>query len=94
MKAGPLAGKIVLVTRASGQEAGLRAPLEALGAIVVSIPLIELVDPADWGPADRAIRSLDRYDAIVFTSVNGVERSSSESRRGWERATTRCCPKA
>lgn len=71
---GALAGRTVIVTRASVQAAGLIRALEALGAEVLAMPVIKLVDPEDWGPADSALAALDSYDWIVFTSANAVER--------------------
>jgi uroporphyrinogen III methyltransferase / synthase len=47
--------------------------LEALGAEVFEFPTIEIRPPEDFGPLDEAIRALDSFDWIVFTSVNGVE---------------------
>lgn len=70
----PLAGVTVLVTRAKAQAAKLVAALEEYGATVLAMPVIQLVDPEDWEPADSAIDSLDAYDWIVFTSANAVER--------------------
>jgi len=69
-----LAGRTVIVTRASAQAAGLVRALEALGAEVLAMPVIQLVDPDDWGPADTALAALDTYDWVVFTSTNAVER--------------------
>ena len=71
---GPLAGRSVIITRARAQAAELAEPLEMLGAEVLAFPVIEVVDPEDWGPADAAIARLDDYDWIVLTSTNGVER--------------------
>ena len=70
----PLAGKVVVVTRAKEQAAGLTEPLAALGAEVLSMPVIVIADPEDWGPADAAIDALDTFDWLVLTSANGVER--------------------
>ncbi len=70
----PLRGQSVVVTRAATQSLDFCRLLRRLGARVVPIPMIEFAAPDDWGPADRAIRNLQRYDWIVFTSVNGVER--------------------
>lgn len=69
----PLSGKTVVVTRAADQAAGLAAPLQALGATVVSVPVIEIAAPTSWEPADDAIARLDSYDWVVLTSVNGVD---------------------
>lgn len=70
----PLEGSTVVVTRPRTQSAALVERLEALGAEVLSMPLIEIAEPADWAPVDRAIRELGRYDWVVLTSVNGVDR--------------------
>jgi uroporphyrinogen III methyltransferase / synthase len=69
----PLAGRSVVVTRPADQAAALAAPLESLGADVLLMPVIEIVAPLDWAPADDAIERLDSYDWIVLTSVNGVD---------------------
>ena len=64
----PLAGKRVIVTRASGQARELANGLRELGASVVEIPVIELrpePQPAEVNPAP--------YDWLIFTSVNAVE---------------------
>lgn len=70
----PLAGTSVLVTRTREQAGALVEPLEALGADVLTFPVIETVDPQDWGPADAAILALGSYDWLVLTSTNGVDR--------------------
>lgn len=70
----PLAGRTVLVTRARHQAAGLADPLRSLGAEVLVAPVIDTVDPEDWGPADKAIASLPSYDWLVLTSANAVDR--------------------
>src|ERR671915_171271 len=69
----PLFGRRVVVTRARAQAGELSRELEALGAEVFEFPTIEIRPPEDFGPLDEAIRALDSFDWIVFTSVNGVE---------------------
>ena len=69
----PLFGRRVVVTRARAQAGELSHELEALGAEVFEFPTIEIQPPGDFGPLDGAIRELDSFDWIVFTSVNGVE---------------------
>ena len=69
----PLFGRRVVVTRARAQAGELSAELEKLGAEVREFPTIEIGPPEDFGPLDAAIRDLDSFGLIVFTSVNGVE---------------------
>ncbi len=69
----PLFGRRVVVTRARAQAGELSVKLEALGAEVHEFPTIEIRPPEDFGPLDAAIRELDSFDWLVFTSVNGVE---------------------
>src|SRR5581483_10260749 len=42
---------------------------------------IRLAPPASWARLDAAIRRLDRYDAVIFTSANAVERFFVRARR-------------
>ena len=69
----PLFGRSVVVTRARAQAGELSVELERLGAEVVEFPTIEIRPPEDFGPLDEAIRDLDSFDWLVFTSVNGVD---------------------
>jgi uroporphyrinogen III methyltransferase/synthase len=69
----PLFGRRVVVTRARAQAGELSVELERLGAEVYEFPTIEIQAPEDFGPIDAAIRDLDSFGWIVFTSVNGVE---------------------
>ncbi|MBA2343665.1 MAG: uroporphyrinogen-III C-methyltransferase [Rubrobacter sp.] len=69
----PLFGRSVVVTRARAQAGELSAKLEGLGAEVVEFPTIEIAPPGDFGPLDDAIRELDSFDWLIFTSVNGVD---------------------
>ena len=69
----PLFGRRVVVTRARAQAGELSIELEKLGAEVHEFPTIEIRPPEDFGPLDEAIRDLDSFGWIIFTSVNGVE---------------------
>ena len=44
-----------------------------LGARVLEFPTIDIQPPQDFDPLDKAIRELDSFDWLVFTSVNGVD---------------------
>jgi len=68
----PLAGKSVLLTREHSQVAALARMLQEKGAATVECPLIAFSPPEDWGPVDRCLEKLDRYDGFLFTSVNAV----------------------
>ena len=68
----PLFGQRIVVTRARGQAESLAASLHALGAEVIELPTIAIEPAADYAPLDCAIANLDRYDWLIFTSVNGV----------------------
>ena len=68
----PLFGKKIIVTRAREQASGFLKELALLGADCIEFPTIEVTPPIDWEPLDSAIKNLDDYHWLVFTSVNGV----------------------
>lgn len=67
-----LFGTRVLVTRPRHQAEQLCARLSERGADVLRQPAIEITDPTDWAPVDRALAEVHRYDWLVFSSANGV----------------------
>jgi uroporphyrinogen-III synthase len=73
-----LAGQRVVVTRAAHQAEELAAPLEQLGAQVIRLPLIGIAPPLDADPLRAAAAQLDRYDWLIFTSVNAVAALAAE----------------
>jgi uroporphyrinogen III methyltransferase/synthase len=68
----PLFGTRVLVTRAADPADTLSAQLAELGAEVLAQPAIEIFEPADWGPVDRALARLGQFNWLVFSSSHGV----------------------
>jgi uroporphyrinogen-III synthase len=68
----PLDGRRVLVTRAAGQASKLSEALRALGAEPVEVPVLEIRPPEFFEPLDGALRELDKYDWLLFTSANAV----------------------
>ena len=70
----PLAGRSVVITRTRNQARSLAEPLEALGAEVLVMPVIEVTDPPDPSAVDEAIGRLATYDWVVLTSTNAVDR--------------------
>jgi uroporphyrinogen III methyltransferase/synthase len=81
----PLAGRVILVTRAREQAAGFAALLEEAGGTVMLVPTIAIEPPDSWEPLDTALARAAEYRWAVFTSVNGVEmvrRRLAQSGRG------------
>lgn len=70
----PLFGKKVLITRMEKDTSGVRQSLEWLGAFVIEQPTIQLTAPDDYTPLDTALRAIEQYDIIIFTSANAVRR--------------------
>jgi uroporphyrinogen III methyltransferase/synthase len=68
----PLAGRVVLVTRARDQAGDFAALLEEAGGSVLLVPTIVIEPPASWAPLDSALTRSAEYAWVIFTSVNGV----------------------
>jgi uroporphyrinogen III methyltransferase/synthase len=69
----PFFGKRVVVTRSREQASDLSRRIEEMGGEAWEFPAIEIADPEDFGPMDAAIKELDSYNWLIFTSVNGVD---------------------
>jgi uroporphyrinogen-III synthase len=70
-----LDGRTVVVTRNAGGEDALGARLRALGAAVRELPAIVIGPPASFDALDAALRALDEFDWVMFTSANAVDRT-------------------
>ncbi len=71
----PLSGLKVMVTRPESQAGTLPVRLRNLGAFVINLPLIKTLNKSpdiDAEKISRAINNIDKYDYLIFTSVNGV----------------------
>ncbi|MCL4533890.1 MAG: hydroxymethylbilane synthase [Bacteroidetes bacterium] len=68
----PLFGRRVLVTRSREQASAFSALLREEGAEPLELPAIEIRTMDDYTALDAAVRSLDDYDWVAFTSANGV----------------------
>jgi len=69
----PLSGLNILVTREQSQAPAFSAMLQAEAARPIECPMIAISPPSDWTLVDQALSSLEQYDGIFFTSVNGVK---------------------
>lgn len=68
----PLFGQRIVVTRTREQASQLSSQLLELGAEVLEIPTIKIVEPEDRQALVDALLELNSYDWLVFTSPNGV----------------------
>ncbi len=68
----PLLGKTIVVTRTRDQASDLVERLADLGAECLEFPTIRIAPPSDWSGLDQAIRRIEEYHWILFTSPNGV----------------------
>lgn len=69
----PLFGKRIIVTRAREQASMFLSGMRELGAECIEFPTIEIIPPGSWKQMDSAIQSLEDYQWLIFTSVNGVD---------------------
>jgi len=67
-----LAGKRIVITRPPHKAGSFARLLREMGAEPVLVPTIAIQPPRDPSPLDRALRHLNRYDWIIFTSANAV----------------------
>ena len=68
----PIFGKGVVITRPEKQADDLAQLLIKAGANPIHFPTIKIVPPASWREMDNAIKKLEDYDWLIFTSANGV----------------------
>ncbi len=83
-----LGGKRIVITRARSQAQSLARAIEERGGEVIEFPTIEIQPAAHAESLDEAIKNLERYDWLMFTSANGVEIFCGAPRSfQWSRAT-------
>ncbi|MCX5849715.1 MAG: uroporphyrinogen-III C-methyltransferase [Deltaproteobacteria bacterium] len=68
----PLFGKGVVITRPEKQADDLARLLVKEGANPINFPTIKIVPPPSWRELDAAIKKLEEYEWLIFTSANGV----------------------
>jgi len=67
-----LFGKGVVITRPEKQADDLAKLLIKEGAHPLHFPTIKIVPPPNWRELDKAIKNLEEYEWLIFTSANGV----------------------
>jgi len=70
----PLFGRTVVVTRPPSEEDRLRQALAELGARVLHVPVIEIVDPPSFEMLDKSLIELPTFEWIAFSSPNAVRK--------------------
>lgn len=68
-----LAGRRIVLTRPAGSSAEWRTRLEAQGATVIDLPLIQVTKDVNLDTLAEVFQELSRYEWIIFTSANGVK---------------------
>jgi uroporphyrinogen-III synthase len=63
----------VLVTRPAGQGSALADLLAAAGFSPIVIPTIEIAPPISFSALDAALRALQTFDWLIFTSANAIK---------------------
>ncbi|MFM7641814.1 MAG: uroporphyrinogen-III synthase [Cyanobium sp.] len=81
MRALPLQGCRIAVTRAEQQLGAARQLFERAGAQVVDLPALVVAPPEDWRPLDEALADLAQFHWLIFSSANGVEALQARLRR-------------
>jgi len=69
----PLDGKRILLCRPRAQAGDFEARVRALGGEPEVASAIAIVPPETWTVVDAALRRIETYEAIAFTSANAVE---------------------
>lgn len=72
MAESPLAGLMVLVTRPTGQSAGLIRLIEAAGGRALPLPLLDIAPVEDHRAAAELLGRRNYWDWLIFVSANAV----------------------
>lgn len=70
-----------MVTRAREQAGDFVSGLEAIGAKVIPIPLIQIGEPVSWEVADKALAELLTFQWVIFTSINAVNKWTERAKQ-------------
>lgn len=68
----PLFGMGVVITRPEKQSEEFAELLREEGARVIYFPTIKIIPPEDFSDMDTALKNIEEYQWIIFTSANGV----------------------
>jgi uroporphyrinogen III methyltransferase / synthase len=69
----PLFGKRIVITRTRHQAGAMTKKLAALGADVIELPTIRIMEPHNRMAFGELVQDSHTYDWIIFSSPNGVD---------------------
>ncbi len=69
----PLSGRGVVITRPHHLQGGFREKILELGGEPVSVPAVKVLPPRDYSLLDGYVKEVNKFNWIIFTSINGVE---------------------
>jgi uroporphyrinogen-III synthase len=75
MRAGPLSGRGIVVTRPREHAAGLAERIRAAGGDPILFPTIEILPPEDPGAVSNLIAALDGFQLAIFVSPTAAVRA-------------------
>jgi len=67
-----LENKTIVITRPLDSAESLKSKIEQAGGAVIIFPTIKIVPTENWDACDLAIKNMERFDWIVFSSQNSV----------------------
>lgn len=79
----PLAGRRIVVTRPSGQAAGLARLVREAGGVPILFPAIEILPPSHAEALAAVLARLERFDLAIFISRNAVHWGLAALGRAW-----------
>lgn len=74
-RAGPLAGRCIVITRPAHQAGSLAEKVRTAGGEVIRFPVIEIAEATDLAPFYRVVDALEAFDYAIFVSPNAVDRA-------------------
>ncbi|HEY6721990.1 MAG TPA: uroporphyrinogen-III synthase [Burkholderiales bacterium] len=88
MRAGPLSGRGIVVTRPREHAAGLAERIRAAGGDPILFPTIEILPPEDPGAVSNLIAALDGFQFAIFVSPTAAVRGHRmvSASRGWPKS--------
>jgi len=69
----PLLGKNIVITRSAEDSKDSAQKFIELGANVISFPTIDFIDVSDYSEFFSAIKNINQFDILIFTSTNSVK---------------------